>query len=104
MSSLKLFFYFLKALHHNFFQLWSDDTSAHLLGKGVKASYLNDDRLGRVLDVIFMAGISRLFIGICLRAVEIFKIMMRSSHLDSSSLSVEGDYKLSVEREDDEAK
>jgi len=28
MSSLKLFFYFLKALHHNFFQLWSDDTSS----------------------------------------------------------------------------
>ena len=38
-----------------------------------------------------MAGISRLFIGICLRAVEIFKIMMRSSHLDSSSLSEEKD-------------
>jgi transposase len=50
-----------------------------------------------------MAGISRLLIGICLRAVEIFKIMMRNSHLDSSSLSVEGDYKLSVEREDDES-
>jgi hypothetical protein len=30
MSSLKLFFYFLKALHHNFFQLWSDDTSSAL--------------------------------------------------------------------------
>jgi hypothetical protein len=30
MSSLKLFFYFLKALHHNFFQLWSDDTSSLL--------------------------------------------------------------------------
>ena len=29
MSSLKLFFYFLKALHHNFFQLWSDDTSSY---------------------------------------------------------------------------
>jgi hypothetical protein len=28
MSSLKLFFYFLKALHHKFFQLWSDDTSS----------------------------------------------------------------------------
>jgi transposase len=86
-----------------FSQFFEDKPLEHLLGKGVKASYLNDDRLGRVLDVIFMAGISRLFIGICLRAVEIFKIMMRSSHLDSSSLSVEGEYKLSVEREDDES-
>ena len=33
MSSLKLFFYFLKALHHNFFQLWSDDTSSHKWAK-----------------------------------------------------------------------
>ena len=70
-----------------FSQFFEDKPLEHLLGKGVKASYLNDDRLGRVLDLIFMAGISRLFIGICLRAVEIFKIMMRSSHLDSSSLS-----------------
>ena len=31
MSSLKLFFYFLKALRHNFFQLWSDDTSSKVL-------------------------------------------------------------------------
>jgi hypothetical protein len=28
MPSLKLFSYFLKALHHKFFQLWSDDTSS----------------------------------------------------------------------------
>ena len=74
-----------------FSQFFEDKPLEHLLGKGVKASYLNDDRLGRVLDLIFMAGISRLFIGICLRAVEIFKIMMRSSHLDSSSLSEEKD-------------
>jgi transposase len=50
-----------------------------------------------------MAGISRLFLGICLKAVEIFKIVMKSSHLDSSSLSVQGEYKLSVEREDKES-
>ena len=49
-----------------------------------------------------MAGISRLFVGICLKAVEIFKIMMASAHLDSSSISVEGEYKLSVEQEDKE--
>ena len=32
----------------------------------------------------------------------IFKIKQQSCHLDSSSLSVEGDYKLSVKREDQE--
>ena len=44
-----------------FSQFFEDKPLEHLLGKGVKASYLNDDRLGRVLDLIFMAGISRLF-------------------------------------------
>ncbi|MFM7575283.1 MAG: IS1634 family transposase [Snowella sp.] len=86
-----------------FSRFFEDKPLEHLLGKGIKASDLNDDRLGRVLDLIFIAGISRLFLGICLKAVEIFKIMMKSSHLDSSSLSVEGEYKLSVEREDKES-
>jgi len=37
MSSLKLFFYFLKALRHNFFQLWSDDTSSI---KNIQGEYM----------------------------------------------------------------
>ena len=94
---------FINSPLYLFSRFFEDKPLEHLLGKGIKASDLNDDRLGRVLDLIFMAGISRLFLGICLKAVEIFKIMMASSHLDSSSLSVEGEYKLSVERKDKES-
>jgi len=93
---------FIKSPLYLFSRFFEDKPVEHLLGKRIKASDLNDDRLGRVLDLIFMAGISHLFVGICLKAVENFKIKMRSSHLDSSSLSVEGEYKLSVEREDEE--
>jgi transposase len=93
---------FINSPLYLFSRFFEDKPLEHLLGKGIKASDLNDDRLGRVLDLIFMAGISRLFVGICLKAVEIFKIMMASAHLDSSSISVEGEYKLSVEREDKE--
>ena len=93
---------FINSPLYLFSRFFEDKPLEHLLGKGIKASDLNDDRLGRVLDLIFMAGISRLFVGICLKAVEIFKIMMTSAHLDSSSISVEGEYKLSVEREDKE--
>jgi len=93
---------FINSPLYLFSKFFEDKPLEHLLGEGIKAIDLNDDRLGRVLDLIFMAGISRLFIGICLKAVEIFKITMRSCHLDSSSLSLEGEYKLSVEREDEE--
>ena len=77
---------FINSPLYLFSRFFEDKPLEHLLGKGVKASDLHDDRLGRVLDLIFMAGISRLFLGICLKAVEIFRIMMTSSHLDSSSL------------------
>ena len=77
---------FINSPLYLFSKFFEDKPLEHLLGEGIKASDLNDDRLGRVLDLIFMAGISRLFIGICLKAVEIFKITMRSCHLDSSSL------------------
>ena len=93
---------FINSPWYLFSRFFEDKSLEHLLGKGIKASDLNDNRLGRVLDLIFMAGISRLFVGICLKAVEIFKILRESAHLDSSSLSVEGEYKLSLEREDKE--
>lgn len=94
---------FINSPLYLFSRFFEDKPLEHLLGKGVKASDLHDDRLGRVLDLIFMAGISRLFLGICLKAVELFKIMTATSHFDSSSLSVEGEYQLSaLQREDPE--
>ena len=93
---------FINSPLYLFSRFFEDKPVEHLLGEGIKASDLNDDRLGRVLDLIFMAGISRLFVGICLKVVEIFQIKMGSSHLDSTSLSLEGEYKSSVKREDEE--
>jgi transposase len=95
---------FINSPLYLFSEFFEDKPIEHLLGKGIRASDLNDDRLGRTLDLIFMAGISHLFIGVCLKAVEIFKVIMESSHLDSSSLSVEGEYKLSVGKEDEDNK
>jgi transposase len=95
---------FINSPLYLFSKFFEDKPLEHLLGKGIKASDLNDDRLGRVLDLIYMADSNCLFVGICLKAVEIFKVRMQSCHLDSSSLSVEGEYKLSVGKEDKENK
>lgn len=64
----------------------------HLLGEGVKPEHLNDDRLGQVMDDIDEAGTSEVFLGIALQGVENFQVEMQTSHLDSTSFHMHGDY------------
>jgi transposase len=64
----------------------------HLLGTGIQASHLNDDRLGRVLDKLYLAGITKIFTTIALSAAQKFEINTDTSHLDSSSFHVHGKY------------
>jgi transposase len=53
---------------------------------------LNDDLLGRVLDRLFNFGVSRLFSLIAISAFECFGLEPKSYHLDSTSMSVHGQY------------
>ena len=64
----------------------------HLLGSGIQASHLNDDRLGRVLDKLYLAGISSIFATIALEAAQKFEINTDTAHLDSSSFHLHGKY------------
>jgi len=64
----------------------------HLIGEGIQAEHLNDDRLGRVLDKLYLTGLEDIFLSIALKAIQKFSIDVESLHLDSSSLSVEGEY------------
>jgi transposase len=65
----------------------------HLLGTGIQASHLNDDRLGRVLDKLYLAaGITEIFTTIALSAAQKFEINTDTYHLDSSSFHVHGKY------------
>ena len=64
----------------------------HLIGEGVKPEYLNDDKLGRVMDKLFIKGLDAVFLAISLNAVNKFNVSLRSSHLDSSSIHVHGEY------------
>lgn len=73
-------------------QFFSDKATAHLLGKGMKAENLNDDRIGRVMDKCYQYGISELFLLIALAAVKKYQIDLGYSHLDSTSFSVHGKY------------
>jgi transposase len=64
----------------------------HLIGEGIEAKHLNDDRLGRVLDKLYLTGLEEIFLSIALKAIQQFSICVERIHLDSSSLSVEGEY------------
>lgn len=64
----------------------------HLLGAGVRPEYLNDDRLGRVLDQLWLKGLEQCFLAIALQAVKVFAVSVNAAHLDSTSFHLHGEY------------
>lgn len=63
-----------------------------LLGEGLCAEDFNDDALGRALDKIHAYGQTKLFSELAFEIGIEQNLLGRSAHIDSSSLSVEGDY------------
>lgn len=63
-----------------------------LLGKGVTYEKINDDNLGRTLDAIHEYGESKLFSEIAFEIGLEHKALTRFAHLDTTSISVEGEY------------
>lgn len=78
-----------------FEQFFVGKACEHLLGVGVLPEYLNDDRLGRVLDALYSSGLSELFLKICVRCAQKFGIERKSAHVDATSFAVEGAYEAS---------
>jgi transposase len=75
-----------------FERFFEGKATEHLIGSGVRAEHLNDDRLGRVLDQLYLAGLTRLFVSIALKAAAQFGVATDTLHLDSSSFHVHGEY------------
>nr|AMO66170.1 transposase [Kamptonema sp. PCC 6506] len=84
---------FLSAPIYLFDAFFVGKATEHLIGEGVTPEQLNDDRIGRALDKYYRAGTTKLFTAIALKAALKFQVSMKSVHLDSSSISVEGAYK-----------
>lgn len=83
---------FLSAPLYLFSQFFEGKATEHLLGDGIEAHHLNDDRLGRALDCFYEYGVTKLFTTLALRAAEQFGVERERVHLDSSSMAVEGQY------------
>ncbi len=93
---------FLSAPLYLFENFFIGKATEHLIGEGVTAEQLNDDRIGRALDKYYEAGTTKLFTAIALKAAEKFQVEKESVHLDSSSISVEGEYKSKEEGNQEE--
>lgn len=63
-----------------------------LLRPGLTAEMLNDDSLGRALDKLYEAGLTEIFAQVASHALRLWGIQHRFVHLDTTSLSVEGEY------------
>jgi len=83
---------FVSAPLYLFEQFFVGKATEHLLGEGIRAEHLNDDRMGRVLDELFEYGLTELFVEIALSAASRFGVATGSVHLDSSSFHVDGAY------------
>ena len=48
----------------------------HLIGSGVTPEYLKDDKLGRVMDKLFIKGLDRIFFIVALKAAQEFGLSL----------------------------
>lgn len=83
---------FVSAPLYLFEKFFVGKATEHLLGEGIRPEHLNDDRLGRVLDKLYEAGLTEVFVTVALCAARKFGVKMDSLHLDSSSFHVDGNY------------
>jgi transposase len=82
-----------------FSQFFEDKGIENLLGCGVKSDYINDDKIGRVMDELYKYGLNSLFIEIVLSVINKFKIETKYSHLDATSFHLHGEYRSEKEQE-----
>ena len=64
----------------------------HLIRAGVCAEDLNDDTLGRTLDVLYETGVTEVFARVASHALRIYEIEHETCHLDSTTISLHGEY------------
>ena len=63
------------------------------MGTDVESDYINDDKIGRVMDKLYKYGLNNLFIEIVLSVIKKFQIDIKYSHLDATSFHLHGEYK-----------
>lgn len=90
---------FVSAPMYLFEEFFIGKATDHLIGEGIEPSHLNDDRLGRVLDKLYEADLSELFVSIAAKAAARYGVATDSVALDATSFHLHGEYETSEEAE-----
>ena len=93
---------FVSAPLYLFERFFEGKPTEHLLGEGVRPEHLSDDKLGKVLDKLYEADLTRLFVNIALTAATRYGVSLTNLHLDTSSFSVHGEYASEPSDEEEE--
>ena len=72
-----------------FSQFFEDKGIEELLGEEIKTDYINDDKIGRVMDELYKHGLNDIFIEVVLSVIKKFKIETKYSHLDATSFHLD---------------
>jgi transposase len=59
-----------------FSKFFEGKATEHLIGVGIQPEHLNDDRLGRVLDKLYLTGTSQIFTLVALAAAQKFEVSL----------------------------
>lgn len=73
-------------------QFFSSKPIKRLLGRELSAEDISDDSLGRALDRLYTANCEHIFSTIASKAITHFNVNPRFRHLDTTSMSVHGEY------------
>ena len=83
---------FVSAPLYLFGRFFEGKPTEHLLGESVRPYHLNDDKLGRVLDRLYEAGLTPLFVQVAGQAISNLGVATRRLHLDATSFHLHGHY------------
>jgi len=95
---------FVSAPLYLFSQFFESKPTEHLLGPGVQPHHLNDDRIDCVLDDLYEQDTTTFFLEVSTQAADRFDVKVDVAHLDSSSMSVAGEYEPETPEEVEENK
>lgn len=80
-------------------QEWARRVAPHLLGLSAdEVAVLNDDRVGRALDALFLADRATLLTQLVVGAVRAFDVNLAQLHNDSTTVTFSGNYSLASGR------
>lgn len=73
-------------------EFFEDKPVDRLIGEGIQAEHLNDKVLGRVLDDLYNADVSNLYLNLAIKVVNHLKLPCKTLNLDGTSFHTDGVY------------